>query len=50
MSRDGRSCTAEPREVGIDEKGADAGVFWVKNEERKIEISEGLFCKQKERA
>ena len=30
MSRDGRSCTAEPREVEIDEKGADAGVFWVK--------------------
>ena len=29
-SRDGRSGTAEPRKVGIDEKGADAGIFWVK--------------------
>ena len=28
-SRDGRSCTAELRKVGIDEKGTDAGVFWV---------------------
>jgi len=29
-SRDGRSRTAEPRKAGIDEKGADAGIFWVK--------------------